>query len=439
MTDNNLSLNSKTIEKLFANGVCLTYSPYESAKAYDYANKLKHDFLQKYKSVKHVQLCSKTAEIPQAKYNPAFHYFSDGTLIHCCYENELLLGRIMKMLQLRNYKICCTYAPKSDFEYMEYSDFLRKISEHALQAYPLQDDLYVTELPEKEIFVSDCFKNGNILLTADKSQLFPADCRSCMALFADGRYYVSENFSGRLGAQNSSKVHIFRQKLMQNYCYCEMQYVPQQYIDALYEKAKEFDWYISPADADTKLKSANKPDNGLQNYIADLFTQRVCLTVTNPDFNSSFMSPDFARYAVFSDGLVVSAYYGENDKIFMRDLQKYFPNKNYRFEKVSDEYITEIYRRLPEFQKSAGVIYIEMLKQKARKLKRMLLIPHHEALDIVAQMAGWKNWKSIKIEDETHARQLIDAEKFRKDLASRFNAENPLEEEWKHFHKHSGN
>ena len=80
-----------------------------------------------------------------------------------------------------------------------------------------------------------------------------------------------------------------------------------------------------------------------------------------------------------------------------------------------------------------------MLKQKARKLKRMLLIPHHEALDIVAQMAGWKNWKSIKIEDEIHARQLIDAEKFRKDLASRFNAENPLEEEWKHFHKHSGN
>ena len=76
-----------------------------------------------------------------------------------------------------------------------------------------------------------------------------------------------------------------------------------------------------------------------------------------------------------------------------------------------------------------------MLKQKARKLKRMLNIPHLEALDIVAQIAEWKNWKDIKIEDEMHARGLIDAEKWRKKRAISIDAENPLMWEYNYWQK----
>lgn len=84
---------------------------------------------------------------------------------------------------------------------------------------------------------------------------------------------------------------------------------------------------------------------------------------------------------------------------------------------MSAEYIRHIYRRLPEFQKGAAAIYIEMLKQKARKLKKMTALTHTQALDEVAKIAGWRNWRSIKVESEAHARQLIDAEKWRKSVA----------------------
>ena len=116
----------------------------------------------------------------------------------------------------------------------------------------------------------------------------------------------------------------------------------------------------------------------------------------------------------------------ENDKLFVKSLKKYFPDLTFRFEKISKEYLEQLYRRLPEFQKGATSIYVEMLKQKARKLKRMTDLTHIEALDVVADMAGWHNWRSIKIEDEAHARQLIDAEKGRKNLDANFNAESRL-------------
>ena len=174
----------------------------------------------------------------------------------------------------------------------------------------------------------------------------------------------------------------------------------------------------------------------MNQFIDNLFQKRTCLTVVNPDIGSSFMSPDFQQYAVFSDGLVVAVHNNEDDKPFIKSLKKYFPDLTFRFEKISKEYLEQLYRRLPEFQKGATTIYVEMLKQKARKLKRMTDLTHIEALDVVADMAGWHNWRSIKIEDEAHARQLIDAEKWRKNLAANFNAENPMEEEYRRYLKH---
>ena len=84
--------------------------------------------------------------------------------------------------------------------------------------------------------------------------------------------------------------------------------------------------------------------------------------------------------------------------------------------------MSQLYKRLPEFQKSATVIYIEMLKQKARKLKRITELTHIEALNAVAKMSGWKDWCSINVEDEMHARQLISFEKRHKN--------NKLEDEY---------
>ena len=143
------------------------------------------------------------------------------------------------------------------------------------------------------------------------------------------------------------------------------------------------------------------------------FNNGYCLTVTNPNFKNKETNPDIARYAVFSDGLVVSSFYDENSEFFLKELNNIFPDKNLYFLSVSDECIEQLYKRLPEFQKGASTIYIEMLKQKARKLKRLTGEQHNKMLDMVAREAGWKNWNSIKIENEAQARLLIDKEKLR--------------------------
>ena len=48
-------------------------------------------------------------------------------------------------------------------------------------------------------------------------------------------------------------------------------------------------------------------------------------------------------------------------------------------------------------------------------------------------MAGWQNWRAVKVEDEAHARQLIGAEKQRGEYAAEKNAENLLKWEYQRF------
>jgi|GEM_PF-2416039 len=439
------SLNYEIIEQLFQNSACLTYNPLEPMTAWQYTKELQQDF-EKQHNLKHSRICSKTAKMRQDKYNARFHYFADGTLVHCAEpqsfsKNETYrqgiedLERIMTALKIRRYPVNKIYGPQNQMDVFYYSDFLRYISNQALLKYSYKEDLYIEPLPNKEDFVHDCFANGNILLTASKDELLPPHCREFMALFADGRYYVSEEYRSRLGVKNSGKVSRFNADYLLHYCVMAEEYIPQDYLGALYKEAEKYEWFASVDETMSRLSQHKNVDElvKMNKYIDGLFNKRTCLTVVNPD---SFMSPDFQQYAVFSDGLVVTVYHDEDDKPFVKSLKKYFPDLTLRFEKISKEYLEQLYRRLPEFQKSAVAIYVEMLKQKARKLKRMTDLTHIEALDVIAQIAGWKNWRAIKIEDEAHARELIDAEKWRKNLAADFNAENPLMEEYHRYLKH---
>lgn len=446
MTDTDTtSLDYVIIQELFAKAVCLTYHPLEPVAALQYAEEIASEYKKEH-NVKHVFVRSKNAKIPQGPYAIDFHYFTDGTLIHCCepcdYKDEDLKAqieakkqRIYTLLKLRGYPIKRVYSPQSQRDFFTYHDMLRYISERALLEYSYKTDLYVEPLASKADFVKECFSNGNILLTASKDEKFPFDCRKFMALFANGRYFVSEDYLDSMGIKNVQKVYQLKKDYMREYCFTQVDKVPQDYINALYEKAKEFDWYMPSDNVSMQSQNSTTTDELIliNRYINDLFKTRKCLTVTNPD--KYFMSPDDNNYAVFSDGLVVSSLFDEKSLSFVRDLKEQFPNLEFKFVKVSEKCLKHIYMRLPEFQKSVASIYIEILKQKARKLKRMLDIPHHAALDLAAKMAGWSNWKAIKIEDERHARQLIDAEKKRKKMASIFNSENYLAEEYKDYLK----
>ena len=444
MTDTKTSLTYEIIERLFQTAVCLTYNPLEPRAAWQYAKELQRDF-EKEHNLKYSRIYSKTAKMRQGTYHARFHYFTDGTLIHGLepWERDAeKLKQILTILKIRGWPVKKIYAPKEPMDIFRYSDFLRYITEQALIKYSYLEDLYVEPLPKKEDFVKQCFANGNILLTASKNETLPPQCRDFMALFADGSFYIIKDYNNPHGVKNINMMRQLRQDYLWSYCHADEEVIPLDYMEALYKEAEKYDWYASKEEMENKFRPHMSVNELLKmnKYIDNLFNGRTCLTVVNPPnlsfLDSTFMSPDIKYYAVFNDGLVVSARVDEKDYPFINALKRAFPELNLHFEQASEEYIKQLYCRLPEFQKGATEIYLEMLKQKARKLKRLTELTHMQALDVAAQMAGWQNWKAVKVEDEAHARQLISSEKYRKEKAIDKNPENPLEEEYRQFLKH---
>lgn len=441
MTEKTFSLNYETIAQLFENGVCLTYNPTEPTPAWQYAKQLETDF-KKQNGVNRCRIISKTAKLWQRSYHPTFHYFSDGSLIYSRYLQDKgamkMLQRIKKLLKIRGYKVSKIYAPLNEIDFFDYDKMLRHISEQACQHYPYTDDLSAAPFPSKEEFVQECFAGGNILLTACKDENITPESRDYLALFADGRFFVAETYEKAVA--NFSKITKFEYENTDS-LRLQTEYVPQGYIDALYEKAAEFEWYETPEAAAQKQKPDDASLQKMQQYIADLFKNRKCVSVLNPEVKGMF-SPDLGKYALFNDGRLLIAQSRKNfgdDCLFMQQMHQAYPDYKFTIEQIPDDYFSEIYRKLPEYQKGATVIYLEMLKQKARKLKRMLEIAHHEALDMAAQIVGWPNWKAVKIEDEAHARNLIGHLNWRHQSALEHNPENPLMweyEYWKMLQKH---
>lgn len=399
MTDTiKTSLNHETILRLFKDSVCLTYNPLESMSAFLHVKELEKEFKSK-----NIRVRSKTAKLPISKYNPDFHFFSDGTLIHRCdaKKDHKKLQKIYQLLKANNLTVINEYAPQTQMDYFTYSEMLRFISEQALINYSYKTDLYVEELPSLDSFIEECFANNSILLTASKNEALPAELREYMAFFDNGKVLVSNDYKVEKNKEKSKKIKNILSKYSQEYILCNIEYISQDLINSIYKKAEEFEWFLPLEDID-KIENINKEVNVF-------FRNRHCITVTNPDYKRNEMNPDIAKYAVFSDGLVVSSNNGE----IIKELKNIFPDKELYFMSVSDLCIKQIYNKLPEFQKSASTIYIEMLKQKARKLKRETGEQHSKMLDFVAKQAGWKNWNSIKIDNEPHARILIDEEKIR--------------------------
>lgn len=392
------SLNHETILRLFKNSVCLTYNPLESMSAFLHVKELEKEFKSK-----NIRVRSKTAKLPISKYNPDFHFFSDGTLIHRCdaKKDHKKLQKIYQLLKANNLTVINEYAPQTQMDYFTYSEMLSFISEQALINYSYKTDLYVEELPSLDSFIEECFANNSILLTASKNEALPAELREYVAFFDNGKVLVSDDYKVEKNKEKSKKIKNILSKYSQEYILCNIEYISQDLINSIYKKAEEFEWFLPLEDID-KIENINKEVNVF-------FKNRHCITVTNPDYKRNEMNPDIAKYAVFSDGLVVSS----NSDEILKELKNIFPDKELYFMSVSDLCIKQIYNKLPEFQKSASTIYIEMLKQKARKLKRETGEQHSKMLDFVAKQAGWKNWNYIKIDNEPHARILIDEEKIR--------------------------
>lgn len=238
MTANNNSLNHDIINNLFKTSTCLTYNPLEPTPAWLYGKELQQEYNRQH-SIKFSFIRSKTAKMMQHNYNPDFHYFSDGTLIHNCgpqnfNDNKLnqkflqQLDKIMTVLKIRNWPVEKIYAPQQQIDHITYTEFLRYISEQALIKHSYKEDLYIEPLPDKKTFVTQCFANGNSLITTSKNTSFPEDIRKIMALFADGQYYIIDGC-------NRNKILQIQNDYLQDYCRTDADVIPQEYLNILYE------------------------------------------------------------------------------------------------------------------------------------------------------------------------------------------------------------
>jgi len=320
MITQSLDLSFLTLQKLFQDGVCLTYNPCESI---DYKTVVEKEI-----KLKNIWVTSKIAKLAFDNYNVPFHYFSNGVLIHAfdpSKDNSENFKRIEKILFTRGYKIEKVFGPQKQIDFFAYSDFLRKISDYALKNYSLEQNIIFESIPSKKNFVTNCFKNGNILLTASKYEQLSESCRSYVALFDDGSFYASSRYKVGSLAFNPDLPKDFKFANRQ-YFYLQLKYIPQDYLDELYQEAKKYDWY-----------------------------QPIVKTQTVID-----EKPQLTTH------------------------------------------------------KTAQQIYIEMLKQKARHLKKELNIAHHEALEKVAQTVGFKSFKEALNISEDNARYAIEQEKKKK-------------------------
>ena len=166
-------------------------------------------------------------------------------------------------------------------------------------------------------------------------------------------------------------------------------------------------------------------------FVDKLIRNNKCLSLLSP---SPELSPDWQKYALFADGrlIVDDSKTVQRQNYLASELGRIYPELKIKIEPKPVYLVEKIYETLLHCQKSARSIYIEIMKQKARKLKKMLNIPHREALELVAQMAGWQNWKEITQIDEARARFVILVEKYKKESAQKAN-EDSLEKEYKKY------
>ena len=411
-----LDLNEQTLEKLFDGGVCLTFNPMGATY---WGNILERE--RQYRAqhgVKDTWVVPKLATLPLECYNAPFHFFSNGVLIHAfnpTKDYSEKLKRIQKALSLHGYKVTKIYGPQIQFDIFGYSEFLQKIAQYAYKKYPAEQNSEIVSIPDKRSFLKNCFANNNVLLTASKFEQIDPTCRQYLALFEDGMFFVSTDYKGGNPINDPSLIYDFSFKYNQ-YVYFKRLYVPQDYIDALYVKAKTFDWYISKEESFKNLP----PQEGLTDqemlqmsvYIADLLKNRRCISVTLPPSTAPYtfhVEPRHDWYVLFNDGkLILSKDRHEiTNKAQIESLKLSYPNLEFDIEYVPEHYISAIYNEVSKTQKTAKDIYLEVLKQKAKRLKKVLEISHHEALEISAKMVGFKSFKDALNITEQNARYAI--------------------------------
>lgn len=400
-------MEENELKRLFEEGECLTFDYTSTLKNFSYYKKLRESYKRA------ILLKSKTAIF--ALESPTFHYFNNGILL--CSKSVCLevLNRFKKILKQKGYILRKEYFYSSSDRDYDFLDMC-EISEYACQKYSCEQDVKIEVLPSPKKFAQELLAKNNICYTASKTENIDPKYRKFLALFSDGRFIVSDEYSFDSPTHDYLEVKDFCREY-KKYLYLRAEYVPQRYIDAIYKQAKVFDWFMSEEEHIAMWKKTHYfPRNSqkaieMNRYIDELLRDNECLSVVNPLQN--IMSPDRLKYALFADGSLVvdeKLSYWEQDDL-CKELAEIFPHQKFILKTVPSSYIPEIYEWLLLRQKSAKQLYIEMLIEKVNHLQKKLNLSIDDAKKAVLKSSGFDSWETIDKIEESQARYLINLEK----------------------------
>ena len=404
------------LTKLFDEGNCLTYDWYFSARRK--AEKMCEQFmLENPHSFCFVQ--NTKVSMPLLKHTD-FQYFSNGVLVIYMWPQRAdeVIKKARKILALHGFVIKDIYAPQSKEEWQDYFKLLIDINDKTKELPVSDEDLVLRTFSSPAEFADYCFNGGNVLLTASKDKFFEPKYRRMLAIFGNGLYVVDEQYRHGDSFHGDVETKFFENRICE-YPLMQAIYVPHAYLEALYQRAKQYKWYISPEDAQKKLPQITALElETTKKYVENTLENRTCISIIAPRvpyhdilLDPILLSPDYHRYVLFDDGkLLISEKYCYDEvrqKHLLEDFKRSLPQMKFAVELVSDYCIDCLYQEIYKRQKSARDIYLQMMRQKAALIANIFGVPVILAQDAAAQFAGWHDWQDMQTVTITHARHLI--------------------------------
>lgn len=405
------------LEKMFNEGNCLTYDWCLQQDALYKIRKMSERFkVENPYGVCFVQ--NKAVPLPY-KYLD-FCYFSNGALIVRTPPMyvDATIKQARKILALNGFVIKDVYAPKDKDDWQDYFKLFLDIQYRCHEQTINDEDLILRTFDSPAEFADYCFNGGNILLNASKDECYDPKYRQMLALFGNGLYVVDEQYKNHDSFYGDAEVKFFEDYVCDEPMMRPI-YVPQIYLQTLYKRAKQYNWYISPEDAAKKLPQVKVSElETIKKYAEDILQNRTCISILTPRINYRdifldpiLTSPDYNRYVLFDDGkLVLSQKYYNNEvkqKHLLEDLKRSCSYMKFTVELVPDYYIDCLYQKIYKRQKSARDVYLEMMRKKAVLISKIFGVPVVLAQDAAAQFVGWKDWMDMENVTITHARHLI--------------------------------
>lgn len=383
------------VEGLFKEADCLTYDISETIS-------MNHDVFHKQIELEkeNKYLVSKKAVFAHEDENYLI-FFSDGTLLKDPkFIKDEAVSHFKEIIIKEGYEV------KKEIEIDHYLSI--KINAYARRKYI--DEIITKELPDMKTFVNDLFKNGNICITATKGVRLEPNSRKGFAYFSNGRMIRAKECHYLQDKSLHKNRRSFHHE-NKNFIFLEPEAVPLEYIEAIYKKASDFDWYVSEEENSKKEPFLKKENKSFDDVASEKRGTNKCLSITNFD---SVIKNDKDNFLLFEDGTLLvneKSHYNAPYSPIETVVAKKFPNMKLVKKPVSKQELHEAYERALRAQKTCREIFSEMLKKKAKKLGKMENIAHHEALEVVAKRNNFNNWKEVCELDEDFARACIDREK----------------------------